>query len=120
MIQVFLWSAVALALMLLFPLFRMVKGPTIYDRLVGAAMMGTKTMVLLLLMGFAVGRPEMYVDISIGYGLALLVGHLVTAKYLEKSAERGDTGEPEDEGRRAGLEETAGIVPNLKKQGTVE
>ncbi len=90
MSDLFLWCAVALALMLIFPLIRIVKGPTIYDRLVGAAMMGTKTMVLLLLMGFAVGRADMYVDISIGYGLALLVGHLVTAKYLEKSAERGD------------------------------
>ena len=91
--DLFLWAAVALALMLAFPLYRLVKGPTIYDRLVGAAMMGTKTMVLLLLMGFAVARADMYVDISIGYGLALLVGNLVTAKYLERSAARGETGE---------------------------
>ena len=103
MTQVFLWSAVALALMLVFPLYRMVRGPTIYDRLVGAAMMGTKTMVLLLLMGFAVGRADMYVDISIGYGLALLVGHLVTAKYLERSAARGEAAETEDELRESSI-----------------
>ncbi len=95
--QVFLWSAVALAIMILFPLYRMVRGPTIFDRLVGAAMMGTKTTVLLLMMGFAVKRPDMYVDISIGYGLALLIGHLVTAKYLEKSAENQKLPEPEED-----------------------
>lgn len=95
MTEIFLWSAVALSLMLLFPLYRMVVGPSIYDRLVGAAMLGTKTMVLLLLMGFAVGRADMYVDISIGYGLALLIGHLVTAKYLEKNSGQEDEGEHE-------------------------
>ena len=104
----YLWSAVALSLMLLFPLYRMVKGPTIYARLVGAAMMGTKTMVLLLLMGFAVGRADMYVDISIGYGLALLVGHLVTAKYLEKSATRGDGDVEDDEATEAAPRAAAG------------
>jgi multicomponent Na+:H+ antiporter subunit F len=95
--DLFLYGSVALALLLLFPLYRIVRGPTIYDRLVGAAMMGTKTTVLLLLMGFAVGRADMYVDISLGYGLALLVGHLVVAKYLEKSAERGEWADPEAE-----------------------
>lgn len=112
MTEVFLWSAVALSLMLLFPLYRLVVGPTIYDRLVGAAMLGTKTMVLLLLMGFAVGRADMYVDISIGYGLALLVGHLVTAKYLEKSAaHEKDSGEP-----RAVSQETDGAENSTESE----
>jgi multicomponent Na+:H+ antiporter subunit F len=79
----FLGGAVALALLLFLPLFRIVRGPTLYDRLVGASVMATKTTVLLVLMGHAVGRADMYVDISLGYGLALLVGTLVATKYLE-------------------------------------
>lgn len=92
----FLVAAVVLALMLLFPLVRIVRGPTIYDRLAGAAMMGTKTTVLLLIMGFAIDRADMFVDISIGYGLALFVGTLVTAKYLEAETERA--ADPREEG----------------------
>ena len=88
MSTVFLATGIALGLMLGLPLFRIVRGPTIFDRLLGAGMMGTKTMVLLLVMGFIVDRETMFVDISLGYGLALLVGTLVTAKYLEADAER--------------------------------
>jgi multicomponent Na+:H+ antiporter subunit F len=82
----FVGATVALALLLLFPLYRIVRGPTLFDRLVGTAMMGTKTTVLLVLMGHAVGRAEMFVDISLGYGLALLVGTFVTTRYLEAVA----------------------------------
>lgn len=85
MSTLYLSAAVAVALMLLFPLWRIARGPTIFDRLLGAGMMGTKTTVLLMLMGEAQGRLDMYVDISIGYGLALLAGALVAAKYLELS-----------------------------------
>jgi multicomponent Na+:H+ antiporter subunit F len=87
---VFLATGIALGLMLAFPLYRIVRGPTIYDRLLGAGMMGTKTMVLLLVMGYVIDRESMFVDISLGYGLALLVGTLVTAKYLESDAARED------------------------------
>lgn len=90
MIGFFTGAALALGVLLFLPLYRIARGPTIFDRLVGAGMMGTKTTVLLILMGFAVGRADMFVDISLGYGLALLVGTLVTTKYLEAVADEGD------------------------------
>lgn len=83
MTSFFLGATVALGLLLFLPLYRIVRGPTLFDRLVGASVMATKTTVLLVLMGHAVGRADMYVDISLGYGLALLVGTLMTTKYLE-------------------------------------
>lgn len=85
---IFLATAVALGLMLAGPLWRIVRGPTVYDRLIGASMMGTMTSVLLLVMGYVADRADMYVDMSLGYGLALLIGSLVTTKYLETQAER--------------------------------
>jgi len=86
MSAVFQGVAVAMALLLLPPLYRIVKGPTVYDRLIGGAMMGTLTSVLLLVMGYAADRADMYVDLSLGYGLALLIGSLATTKYLETRA----------------------------------
>ncbi len=86
--SLYLGAAVVLALLLAAPLWRIVRGPTIFDRLVGASMLGTKTIVLLMLMGQAGGRLDMYVDISLGYGLALMGGTLVAAKYLEDQARK--------------------------------
>jgi multicomponent Na+:H+ antiporter subunit F len=85
MADLYLVAAIAVGVMLLFPLWRIVRGPTIFDRLLGASMLGTKTIVLLMLMGEAGGRLDMFVDISLGYGLALLAGTLVASKYLEYS-----------------------------------
>lgn len=100
MIPFFTGAAVALGLLLFLPLYRIVRGPTLFDRLLGAAMMGTKTTVLLVLMGFAVGRADMFVDISLGYGLALLVGTLVTTKYLEAVAPGAAPPQGEGRGRK--------------------
>lgn len=83
MSQPYQWAALVLGALLFLPLYRIMRGPTVFDRILGANMMGTKTMVLLLLMGAAIGRIDMFVDISLGYGLALVVGTLVTTKYLE-------------------------------------
>lgn len=99
----FLGATLALGLLLFLPLWRIARGPTVFDRLLGAAVMGTKTTVLLVLMGFAVGRADMFVDVSLGYGLALLVGTLVATKYLEADAAAGCDEAPLDraEERRA-------------------
>ena len=96
---VLLATAIGLGLMLVGPLWRIVRGPTVYDRLIGASMMGTMTSVLLLVMGYVEGRADMYVDMSLGYGLALLIGSLVTTKYLETQAERARRRAGEEAGR---------------------
>lgn len=102
---VYLVTAIILAVLLLSPLWRIVRGPTVFDRLLGASVLGTKTVVLLLLMGEANGRLDMYVDISLGYGLALLGGTLVAAKYLEHSGREQGSAEaqiPRGEAIKAG------------------
>lgn len=87
--------ALVLALLLFLPLYRLVRGPTVFDRALGAGTLGTKTTVLLVLMGFLSGQPDMYIDISLGYGLALIIGTLVTAKYLETTTLDDGTGKGE-------------------------
>ena len=93
MSQAFLACSVVLAAMLVLPLVRIVRGPTVFDRLLGAGAMGTKTMILLVLVGATLGRVDMYVDISLGYGLALVVGTIVSTKYLETYAARKEAAE---------------------------
>lgn len=67
--------------------YRIAKGPTSFDRIVGAGFIGTLAVVLLLVVGFLYGRPDLFVDIALMYSLLAFVGTLVYAKYL---LERGD------------------------------
>ena len=73
----------------LLSLWRAFTGPTVFDRAAGVGLVGTKTVVLLVLTGFAYGRVDMFVDISIGYALLSFIGVLALARYFEQ---RGATG----------------------------
>ena len=60
---------------------RMLKGPTVIDRLV-AVNIGTKAAVLLaVIMGIVFQRVEMFVDIALGYGLLNFITSIAAAKY---------------------------------------
>lgn len=73
----------ALALAMALSLYRVLAGPTIFDRLLGINLIGTKAIILLLLLGVLSGRTEMFVDISLSYALISLVGVLTLAKTFE-------------------------------------
>lgn len=75
--------ASVLALILLLPFYRVYKGPTVFDRLLGAAAIGAKTITLVLLFGLAYGRLDMFVDIALGYAILNFVGAIAMAKYFK-------------------------------------
>lgn len=77
----------ALALATTLSLYRVFRGPTVFDRLTGLGLLGTKTIVLLLLMGTLTGRLDLYLDIALAYGLISFLGTLALAKYLERKEE---------------------------------
>ena len=66
-------------------LFRVVRGPTLWDRLSGVALIGTKTLILLVVAGELSGKPEMFTDIALAYAMIGFLGALVLAKYFESS-----------------------------------
>lgn len=68
--------------------YRLAAGPTVFDRLLGVSGLGTKTTLVLLLVGLVYGRLDMFVDISVAYALLSFVGALAAARYLERSGER--------------------------------
>jgi multicomponent Na+:H+ antiporter subunit F len=65
-------------------LYRVLQGPTIFDRVLGLAGISTKAIILLIVIGVYFERVDMFVDISTGYALLNLVGALAVAKYLEQ------------------------------------
>lgn len=66
----------------LLSLYRAIAGPTIVDRIIGTGVIGTKTTVILILMGFIYGRVDMFVDIAIAYGLLSFIATLAASKFF--------------------------------------
>jgi multicomponent Na+:H+ antiporter subunit F len=73
-----------LAVLIVVYLYRVVRGPTVYDRILGLNGISTKAIIVLVVIGTVYERVEMFVDISTGYALLNLVGALAMAKYLEQ------------------------------------
>ena len=79
-----LYILVLLAILLGVYLYRVLQGPTIFDRVLGLNGISTKAIILLIVMGIYFERVDMFVDISTGYALLNLVGALAVTKYLER------------------------------------
>ncbi len=79
----FTYVAVILLVIIFLPLYRVINGPTIYDRILGAGAIATKTMVLILIIGFIFqDRIDMFIDITLAYAILNFIGVIAIAKYL--------------------------------------
>ena len=75
---------VMLAILIGVYLYRVLRGPTVFDRVLGLNGISTKAIILLIVIGIYFERVDMFIDISTGYALLNLVGALAVAKYLEE------------------------------------
>ena len=75
---------VLLAILIGVYLYRVLRGPTVFDRVLGLNGISTKAIILLIVIGVYFERVDMFIDISTGYALLNLVGALAVAKYLEQ------------------------------------
>lgn len=82
--MLFLGTALCICLLMLCSLYRAIFGPTVLDRLVGVNAIGSKTVVLLLLIGMIYGRVEMFVDIALAYALLNFIAVLAASRYFHK------------------------------------
>jgi multicomponent Na+:H+ antiporter subunit F len=80
--NLFLGCGIALVLLMALCLVRVLGGPTILDRILGGNIIGTKTTVLLLIIGVLYDNVSMFVDIAIAYALLNFIATLGAAKYF--------------------------------------
>jgi len=78
-------------------LIRAFIGPTLYDRILAVNMFGTKTVLMIAVLGFLAGRPA-FLDIALVYALINFVGTIAMLKYF-KYGDLG-IGPAADDGRR--------------------
>ena len=70
-------------------LWRAYTGPTVADRILAVNIVGTKTLVVLVLLAFVFGRG-LYLDVALIYGLLNFVVTVAAARFLETGRLRGD------------------------------
>lgn len=80
----FLWVGVAILALMLPIMYRMVVGPTAIDRIVAVNVMGTKTAILLIIIGILFKRVEMFVDFALTYALLNFIASIAAARFLDR------------------------------------
>ncbi len=84
MTSFFLYVSIYLCFLMFFSLYRAIFGPTVLDRLIGVNAIGSKTVILLLLIGLIYGRVDMFVDIALAYAFLNFVAVLAASRYFHK------------------------------------
>jgi len=80
----FLYSGIFLGIIMFLSLYRAVFGPTVLDRLIGVNAIGSKTTVMLILVGLLYNRVDMFVDIALAYALLNFIAVLAASRYFQK------------------------------------
>ncbi|MBW2107825.1 MAG: pH regulation protein F [Deltaproteobacteria bacterium] len=82
--NVFLYSGLYLAFLMILSLYRALFGPTVVDRMIGVNAIGSKTAVLLILIGLLYERVDMFVDIALAYAMLNFIAVLAASRYFQK------------------------------------
>jgi len=78
----FATAAIAVLISMLLALVRAFIGPTLYDRILSVNMVGTKTVLLISILGFLMGRPD-FLDIAIVYALINFISIIAILRFFE-------------------------------------
>lgn len=89
MVDFFYYIGIGLCALVILVLYRGIFGPGIFNRIAAISAVGTKTLVLLLIIGYVYHRIDMFIDISMVYALLNFIGTVAAAKYLESGKNNG-------------------------------
>lgn len=79
----FIHTGIAITLFIFISLYRVFRGPSVFDRLLAAGSIGSKALVLIVLIGFIYDRIDMFIDITLAYAVLNFVGTIALAKYFD-------------------------------------
>jgi multicomponent Na+:H+ antiporter subunit F len=73
-------ATVALLVCMVMTLVRSILGPTVFDRVLAVNSFGTKTVLLIAVIGFLSGRPD-FLDLALVYALMNFIGTIAVMKF---------------------------------------
>lgn len=74
--------AIALIVVMAMAIARALLGPTIYDRILAVNLFGTKTVLLIAVVSYIVGRPD-FLDIALIYALINFISVIAVLRFFE-------------------------------------
>lgn len=80
--MIFNIAAIVIVLAAFLVLYRAIKGPMIFDRVLAVNVIGTKTVVLIALIGYIFERPH-FLDIALVYAIINFISTIAFLKYNE-------------------------------------
>lgn len=78
---------VAILVVMTLALVRALLGPTLYDRILAINMFGTKTVLLIAVLGMVAGRFD-FIDIALVYALINFISIIAVLRFFEYSDQR--------------------------------
>ena len=90
-------ALIGISITMALALVRATLGPTVFDRILAVNMFGTKTVLIVSVISFLTGRPDV-LDIAIAYALINFIGVLAVLRFAEIGTfdDTEDDGEPRD------------------------
>ena len=82
-------ATIAILVVMILGIIRGVVGPTLYDRILAVNMFGTKTVLLISLLGFMMGRPD-FLDIAIVYALISFISVIGVLHFSDSAVFKHD------------------------------
>ena len=77
----FIAATLGVLVTMVLAIVRALQGPTVYDRILAVNMFGTKTVLIIALLGFLSGRPD-FLDIALVYALINFIGTIAVLKFV--------------------------------------
>ena len=75
-------ATIAILITMGMALARAFMGPTVWDRILAVNMFGTKTVLIVAVLGFLMGRPD-FLDIALLYALINFIATIAVLKFFE-------------------------------------
>lgn len=86
-------AMVAIIIAMILALVRAFAGPSLYDRILAGNSFGTKTVLLIGVMGFLTGRPD-FLDIALLYALINFAATIAILRFFSYRTPKGDPAAP--------------------------
>ena len=81
-----LFVLIAMIILSLGAIYRVIMGPTVWDRLLGSSFFSAKAIVMAVVLGVVINRTYM-VDVGIIYGILGFVSVIMIARFIERKGD---------------------------------
>ncbi len=88
-------AIIAIFVVMVLSIVRAIAGPSLYDRILAVNMFGTKTVLMIALLGFAMGRPD-FLDIALVYALINFISVIGVLRFSKSYGFQQPDQQPEE------------------------